>query len=326
MDDDQPPPAADDHQTTQSHYPVPARINGKNGHTHKDDGFFVRVVKFLFGTREDRELKEALAEVISESHLDAEAEKTALHQRLLISNVLKLKDEEAVDVMVPRADIIGIEIDTPETDVMELLSKHQFSRLPVFRDTLDDVIGTVHIKDIMAAKATGKDLNLADLVREVPIVSPAMPVLDLLLMMRQQRRHMVLVVDEYGGIDGLVTINDIVEIIVGEIDDEYYVDDEAQIIEKPDGTVIADGRLDIETFEEHFGELLDEEEKEDIDTLAGLVVTIAGRVPARGEVLTHSTGIEFEVIDADPRRINRLRIRNLPGHEGVTGAQAGAAE
>ena len=124
---------------------------------------------------------------------------------------------------------------------------------------------------------------------------------------------MVLVVDEYGGIDGLVTINDIVESIVGEIDDEYEAGTDGQIVEKSDGTVVADGRVWIEDFEARFGSLLtDEEREEDIDTLAGLVITLAGRVPARGEILTHPSGVEFEIVEADPRRINRLRVRNLP--------------
>lgn len=295
-------PASD---STPPHLPALTRNNGKNGH---DSNFFLRVVKFLFGTREDRELKEALAEVISEDHVNPEAEKTALHQKLLISNVLNLKDMRAFDVMVPRADIVGIEVDAPTEDVLALLSERQFSRLPVYRDTLDDVIGTIHLKDILSKTTTGEPLVIAELVRDVPIISPAMPVLDLLLMMRQQRRHMVLVVDEYGGIDGLVTINDIVETIVGEIDDEYYSGEDGELMEKADGTIVADGRTIIGDFEERVGSVLSEEERESVDTLAGLVVTLAGRVPARGEMLAHPSGLEFEVLDADPRRIHRLRI------------------
>ncbi|NBX67005.1 MAG: HlyC/CorC family transporter [Proteobacteria bacterium] len=269
-------------------------------------------MKFLFGSREDRELKEALAEVISENHDNAESEQTALHQKILISNVLKLKDLRAFDVMVPRADIIGIEESMEPDAILALLSEKQVSRLPVYRESLDDVTGTVHIKDVLSKLATGESFVLSELVRDVPVISPAMPVLDLLLMMRQQKRHMALVVDEYGGIDGLVTINDIVETIVGEIDDEYESGLEGVIVEKTDGTVVADGRVDIETFENRFGKVLSQEERETVDTLAGLVVTLAGRVPARGEVLAHASGIEFEIIEADPRRINRLRIRNLP--------------
>lgn len=297
--------------------PQPLAVRPNSPADKSTDSFLVRVIKFLFGSREDRELKEAFAEVISDVHDNEESEQTALHQRVLISNVLKLKDMSAFDVMVPRADIVGVEVGMPADAILGLLSQKQYSRLPVYRDTLDDVIGSVHIKDIVAKLATGSDFSLAELVRDVPVISPAMPVLDLLLMMRQQKRHMALVVDEYGGIDGLVTINDIVETIVGEIDDEYIANPEGSIIEKPDGTLIADGRVDVEIFEERFGKVLSEEERETVDTLAGLVVTLAGRVPARGEVLAHSSGIEFEVMEADPRRINTLRIRNIPAEHKI---------
>lgn len=293
-------------------HPKPLAIRPNPASGKNPEGFLVRVLKFLFGSREDRELKEALAEVISENHDNAESEQTALHQKILISNVLKLKDLRAFDVMVPRADIIGIEESMEPDAILALLSEKQVSRLPVYRESLDDVTGTVHIKDVLSKLATGESFVLSELVRDVPVISPAMPVLDLLLMMRQQKRHMALVVDEYGGIDGLVTINDIVETIVGEIDDEYESGLEGVIVEKTDGTVVADGRVDIETFENRFGKVLSQEERETVDTLAGLVVTLAGRVPARGEVLAHASGIEFEIIEADPRRINRLRIRNLP--------------
>lgn len=302
-----PDPAAGPGETTSSSLPA-LRAHDR---PDKERNFFVRLVKFLFGSRADRELKEAIAEVISETHEDDAAEKTALHQKLLISNILKLKDMRAFDVMVPRADIVGVEVNTPTEQVLALLADKQFSRLPVFRDTLDDVIGTIHIKEILSKTTTGEPLVILELTREVPVISPAMPVLDLLLMMRQQKRHMALVVDEYGGIDGLVTINDIVENIVGEIDDEYQMNETGELMEKPDGTIIADGRVDIDSFENRFGKMLSDEERESVDTLAGLVVTMAGRVPARGEVLAHDSGLEFEVLDADPRRIHRLRIRNI---------------
>lgn len=293
--------------------------------TPRERNFFVRMAKFLFGSGVDRELKEAIADVISEEHSDADAEKTALHQKLLISNVLRLKDLRVFDVMVPRADIIAIEVDTPAEELLALLTAKQFSRIPVYRETLDDVIGTIHIKEIMAKTTTGEPINIIELVRQVPVISPAMPVLDLLLMMRQQRRHMALVVDEYGGIDGLVTINDIVETIVGEIDDEHYTGENGELMEKADGTIIADGRVTIEDFERRFGRILSDDEVDSVDTLAGLVVTMAGRVPARGEVLLHDSGMEFEVLDADPRRIHRLRIRNQPRINGGEDASKQAA-
>ncbi|MEM6781273.1 MAG: transporter associated domain-containing protein, partial [Pseudomonadota bacterium] len=141
---------------------------------------------------------------------------------------------------------------------------------------------------------------------------PSMPVLDLMLQMRQSKKHMAMVIDEYGGIDGLVTIGDVLEAIVGEIDDEFDLDEHPEMIERNDGSVLADARVDIDEFEERYGELLTEEERNDIDTLGGLVFSVAGRIPARGEVLKHDSGIVFEILDADPRRINRLRIKNIP--------------
>lgn len=317
-------------QTNSAEPPSPTGHSAANATPEAKNGslknsFLKKLIKPLLRSRTDQALKEALAEVMAEDVEDRPGEaEAAIHQKLLISNILELHDMTAFDVMVPRADIVGIEINTPMDAIYQLLSKKQYSRLPVYRDTLDDVVGTIHIKDLLAKIATGESFSVPDLVREVPIISPALPVLDLLRFMRQNGRHMVLVVDEYGGIDGLVTINDIVETIVGEIEDEYDSGEQPQMVEKADGTVVADGRVDIETFEQRFGDIFDEEELEDVDTLAGLVFSIAGRVPARGEVLTHESGIEFEILDADPRRINRLRIRNIPGRTSQNAASNAA--
>jgi CBS domain containing-hemolysin-like protein len=139
-----------------------------------------------------------------------------------------------------------------------------------------------------------------------------MPVLDLLLQMRQTRQHMALVIDEFGGIDGLVTIEDLVEEIVGEIEDEHDDETEPGMIERPDGTLLVDARVPIAAFEERVGSLLEEDERADIDTVGGLVMSVAGRVPGRGELLVHPSGLEFEVVDADPRRVKRVRVRNVP--------------
>ena len=233
-------------------------------------------------------------------------------EHLLLSNILKLRDINVLNIMVPRADIVAIEADISKDDLLSLLAERQFSRMPVYRNTLDEVIGTIHIKDIVSALARNEEIDIQKIVTDIPIVSPSLPILDLLLEMQKNKRHIVLVVDEFGGIDGLVTVNDVIESIVGEIDDEHIGDDENSIIDKDDGSVIADGRVGISEFETRFGAILSEEEREESDTLAGLVFSIAGRVPARGEILTHKSGMVFEILDADPRRINRLRIRNIP--------------
>ncbi len=287
--------------------PVKVTLGG-----HEASGLF-SWVRNIVKSKNDPSLRETIEEFIDAAENgEKEITSVSMHERALISNILKMRDHTAVDVMIPRADIFAIDISTSEKELLSLLSEKQYSRIPVYRDSLDDVIGTIHIKDILSHLAKGMRIDIEDLIRDVPIVSPSMPVLDLLLMMKQLRKHMALVVDEFGGIDGLVTINDVIESIVGAIEDEYDQDDEPQVIENPDGTVLADARFDIETFEAKYGALLSEEEREDIDTLGGLVFAIAGRVPARGEILTHSSGMVFEVVDADPRRVNRILIKNIP--------------
>ena len=232
-------------------------------------------------------------------------------ERLLLANILELKGRTIHDVMVPRADIIPIECESKLSDVIDLVTSEGHSRMPVFRGGLDDAIGMIHIKDVLAWRGNNKDFSLSDIVRKVLFVPPSMQVLELLLEMRVTRCHMALVVDEYGGIDGLVTIEDLVEEIVGEIEDEHDRTEEPVLIDGPKGTLIADARATIEMLEERLGLLVSDEEREAIDTLGGLVFSLAGRVPVRGEIISHSSGLEFEILDADPRRIKRLRLREL---------------
>ena len=234
------------------------------------------------------------------------------HQRTLIANILEIRDQPVSDLMVPRADIVAVDADTTADALLQILASHQHSRLPVYRETLDDVIGIIHIKDVLAAIAAGRDYALPDIVRQVSIVAPSMRVLDLLLEMRKTRQQMALVVDEFGGIDGLITIEDLVEGIVGEITDEHDRVVPAELTERPDGSLLADARVPIEVFEERVGQVLEQEERDEVDTLGGLVFSLAGRVPSRGELLIHPSGLEFEIVDADPRRIKRIRVRNPP--------------
>jgi CBS domain containing-hemolysin-like protein len=178
----------------------------------------------------------------------------------------------------------------------------------------------VHIKDVLARVGTAETLALSDIAHKVLFISPTIRVLDLLLQMRLARVHMALVVDEYGGVDGLVTIEDLVEEIVGDIHDEHDAD-EVVMIARPDGTIIADARTELEEFESRVGPVLtDDERADDIETLGGLIFTMLDRVPGRGEIVTHGSGIEFEIIDADPRRIKRVRLRNLPAPRTDQGA------
>ena len=211
--------------------------------------------------------------------------------------------------MVPRSDIKAIADRATLAEVLGTMREGMHTRLPVYRENLDEVIGMVHIKDLLPYWGDGAEFALERIVREVLFVPPSMRVLDLLLQMRDTGIHMAIVVDEYGGTDGLATIEDLVEEIVGEIQDEHDKILPPRITELPDGVLEADARVEVEELEERLGlQLLEPERREDVDTLGGLMFTLLDRVPARGEVVRHPAGIEFEVLDADPRRIKRLRI------------------
>src|SRR5215471_8384308 len=229
-------------------------------------------------------------------------------QRTLLANILKLRDKTVRDVMVPRVDIVGIAADTPLDEVVRLIQAEAHSRYPVYRESLDDVIGMIHIKDVLAYWGTSKKFNLRDILRRVVFVAPTLPVLDMLLDMRRQRTHMALVVDEFGGTDGLLTIEDLVEEIVGEIEDEHDVAQPPTLARRNDGTLDVNGRTPVEMLEKEIGEVLSEDERREIDTVGGLIFSLLGRIPERGEVVRHPSGVEFEILDVDPRRIRRLRV------------------
>ena len=239
----------------------------------------------------------------------------------MVERVLSFEGITVADVMAPRADIVAVEASAPLAAILQLFHEHGHSRMPVFRETLDDPIGMVHIKDIVGLLASPeKDPKLASgpileaLRRDVLYVPQSMPVTDLLLKMQRSRIHLALVVDEYGGTDGLVTIEDLVEEIVGEINDEHDEYDEPSMEAVAAGVYIADARMEIEQFEKETGFALDvDDELDDVDTLGGLVFSLAGRVPLRGEVIAHPRGLDFEVVDADPRRVKRLRVRRRAG-------------
>jgi len=267
-------------------------------------------LRSLFRARNGESLRETIEELIEdreepEAPIDAD-------ERMLLKNILRLRDTTAHDVMVPRAHIVAVEIATSFEDLVKLMTEKAHSRLPVYRETLDDVLGMVHIKDVFAAENGVAPVKLEKLLRKVLFVPPSMRTLDLLLQMRAKRTHLALVVDEYGGIDGLVTIEDVVEEIVGEIEDEHDDVTAPTFERRPDGTILADAGTPIEELERVIGPILSDEEQDEVDTLAGLVTTLAGRVPGTGEVIHHPSGVEFEVLAGDARRVARLRLRNLP--------------
>jgi CBS domain containing-hemolysin-like protein len=265
-----------------------------------------RVFKQLNLTPTDNAVRETLEELMEEGEHQVDSDS---HERTLLRNVLDLRDITAWDVMVPRADITAIDIKTPIPELVSEMVKMAHSRLPVYRNTLDDVVGMVHIKDVLAQLNSAKKMVLSDLVRKVLFVSPSIRALDLLQEMRMTRLHLALVVDEFGGIDGLITIEDLVEEIVGEIIDEHDVEEGPKIINQSDGTAVANARATVEELEELFGPVLNAEEKEEAETLAGLIYNITGRIAKRGEIIRHGTGLEFEILEADPRRLKTVRIR-----------------
>ena len=250
--------------------------------------------------------REALVELIES---ESAAEPIGRQEQAILANVLELRGSTVADAMVPRVDIVAVQSHASWDDVIALMTKSGHSRLPVFRQTLDDVIGMVHVKDVIALRGQAKPFALVDIVRRVLFVAPTMRVLELLLEMRVTRSHMALVVDEYGGVDGLVTIEDLVGEIVGEIADEHDTDVEPKIVRATDGTLEADARVSVEALEEVVGPILSDDERKSADTLGGLVAAIAGRMPIRGELIGHASGLEFEIVDADPRRVKRLRLR-----------------
>jgi hemolysin (HlyC) family protein len=252
-------------------------------------------------------------------------------ERAILKNVLALHDVRVADVMVPRADIVALSLETPLRDVLGLFRTAGHSRLPVYEDTLDDPRGMIHIRDFVVflasdprfglmseppdagldrAPTSGLDMPLSEarILRPVLYAPPSMPALDLLLRMQASRTHMALVIDEYGGTDGLVSIEDVVESIVGDIEDEH---DEAEtpIHSSGDGVFIVEARAPLDAVSESVGfDFASLADAEEVDTIGGLVTASAGRVPGRGEILKGPGEFEFEVLDADPRRIKRLKI------------------
>jgi CBS domain containing-hemolysin-like protein len=273
-----------------------------------------RLAQAVRGLRRDSTMRESLEEVIEES--ERETQDLSSQERLMLANLLTFGELSVSDVMVPRADIVAVEEQTPFAEAVALFREAQHSRLPIYRETLDDPLGMVHIKDIVALVEIGADgqlhwppTPLSKLKREVLFVPAAMPALDLLMKMQATRIHMALVVDEYGGTDGLVSIEDIVEQIVGEIDDEHDSDEPPAIVRQADNSFIADARASLDDVRSVIGEeFVTGEAGEEVATLGGFLVSHVGRLPVRGEVISGPGNFEIEVLDADPRRVKRLRI------------------
>ena len=226
--------------------------------------------------------------------------------------ISKLKTLRVEDVAIPRADIVSVSSELDSDALIKEFRDSGYSRLPVFEDTLDNPIGMVHLKDLALKYIfdnKSEAFNFVELVRPVLFVPPSMPLDVLLQKMQTERTHMALVVDEYGGVDGLATIEDLVEQLVGNISDEHDTDDDATWFEVKPDVYICQSRASLEEFEKVLGvDLASDTDDEEIDTMGGLVFMMTGRVPVRGEVISHPSGYDFEVIEADPRRIKKLRV------------------
>ncbi|MSO84402.1 MAG: HlyC/CorC family transporter [Rhodospirillales bacterium] len=253
--------------------------------------------------------RSALSDLIEGTRAAPAASEISEAERRLLVNVLGMRQHDLADVMVPRAGIVAVEIGASLAEVIAAMTREGHSRLPVYRETLDDTLGMVHIKDVLFWRGRDSEFALDKIMRKILFVAPSMHVLELLLEMRVKRVHMALVVDEFGGADGLVTIEDLVEEIVGEIEDEHDRVEQPMLVRLADGAFETDGRVPIEEFESQSGIVFTPDERAEIDTLGGLVVAAAGEVPIRGQLVRHSSGLEFEVLDADPRRVKRIRVR-----------------
>jgi hemolysin (HlyC) family protein len=309
--------------------PVPVAAGPEPGRD-SGEGFFTRVLRHLFGWKAGS-IRQDL-EVVLENGTPADTGFSP-EERTMLKNILGLRERRVEDVMVPRADIVAVQQDISLGELIKVFESAGHSRLAVYNDTLDDPIGMVHIRDLiayMAARAAvnpagrkkplpaNLDLKAVDLsvglssskiVREILFVPPSMPVIDLFAKMQATRIHLALVIDEYGGTDGLASIEDIVEEIVGEIEDEHDEDEAPSVVRQPDGSFLADARASLEDVTATLGAEFDiGDAAEEVDTLGGYLFMKIGRVPVRGELVPGPGDFEIEVFDADPRRVKKLRV------------------
>ena len=295
----------------------------QNGEVQQDKSF-VKILGDWLRTRNGETARDALEDLIDEPEVGEAS--LGVNERQLLGNILDLQNQTISDVMVPRADIVAAKSTISMEGLVQLVTEEGHSRLPLYKESLDDAFAMVHVKDILTWQGQDKDFDVSAIARAVLFVAPSMHVLELLLEMRVKRVHMALVVDEYGGVDGLVTIEDLVEEIVGEIEDEFDSDEKPALDACSDGSWVAGARTPLSDMAVVLGlDHFSEEDYAEVDTLGGLVFTIAGRVPTRGEIVTHASGLEFEVLDADPRRVKRLRVRTRgiqPEHQDQVGPPA----
>jgi len=283
-----------------------------NGDSHESGGIWRSLRTLLFGDEQGETLRDRLEDAIDEHEEEggrAPAGDLAPIERQMLRNLLHFGERDAGDMGVPRADIVAVEEGTSFADLVQLFADAGHSRLPVYRGALDTVVGMVHIKDVFAILATGAPHpeSIAALIRQPLYVPQSMGALDLLAQMRGSRTHLAIVLDEYSGTEGLITIEDLIEEIVGEIEDEHDEAPVEMLVPIDGGGWEADARAELEDVGETIDPRLAEVD-EDVDTLGGLAFVLAGHVPEAGECLTHDSGWKLEIVEADPKRVTRLRL------------------
>jgi len=274
----------------------------------------IKLPKFLKQTNNiDKKIDEELEQFVAKRiNADGTNGNSLSHENELLKNLAGLRGITASDVMVPRVDIISVAMSDDFNKIVKQIIKTNLSRVPVRNESLDDIVGIIHIKDVLANLVSKKKQNIKSLLKKPIFVSPSISLLDLLYEMRVKRRHLALVVDEYGGIDGLVTIEDLVEELVGEIEDEHDLSTECRLDKMEDGSIIVEARITFDMLDEFLLSIRNEDLNDEIDTLGGFIISIAGRVPVKGEVIRYSpSGLKFEILEADPRKVKLVKIRGL---------------
>jgi len=274
---------------------------------------FINKLKFFLKKKNNNKLQNKFENLLNKRLKQKKPLK--INEEKIISNIFQLPEKLINDIMIPRTDIISVDTNVNINKLVQIIGRTSHSRYPVFDKSRDNIIGMIHIKDVISCWKNKKIRNIKKLVRQILFTPDSINILDLLLKMRTSHIHMAIIVDEHGGVDGLVTIEDLVEEIVGEIKDEHEAQKEnknnikGEI--KDDGSIKISARMLIEDFEKKYGNIFsDKKDISDIDTMGGLVFHIFGRIPLKGEVIKHSNVCEFEILDADSRRIRTILVRN----------------
>lgn len=273
---------------------------------------FICGLKNIFIRKQNETVRETIEDLIEEANSNGETQFSE-HEQLLLNNILCLKDKKCAQAMIPRANIVAFQKRGSVEDLANLMVNKGHSRIPIYGESLDDIVGVIHVIDLVKGLLNGdKNTKVEDIVsREVKFVSPSMRVLDLLRDMQRNKIHMAMVIDEYGGIDGLITIEDLLEEIVGDIEDEYDYEEQPVIMLQDEGLIIADARAELEEIKEVTGINLCQDcdvSELEIDTLGGYVFHLAQRIPIRGEIIEGRNNIKFRILEVDPRRIKKVMI------------------